>query len=106
MGYHVQRVLDVLHETAALSKELEALVVAYETDDTKGLIYSERKDRMARFTRAHTSLETSLSQAVSSSRELVALLTQAEVDELFNRLESDVANARLFLNDDQEKVSS
>lgn len=106
MSYNVQQVLDVLHEMAALSKELEALVVAYETDDTKGLLHSERKDRMARFTRAHSSLKSSLLQTISSSRNLVALLTQAEIEELFDRLESDVASVRLFLSEEEKKVIS
>lgn len=106
MSYHVQQALDVFHETAALFNESEALVVSYETDDTKGLTYSERKERMARFTRAYILLQESLTQSIASSRELVSLLTMEEVKELFDRLESDVVTARSFLTENQLKVIS
>lgn len=106
MSYRIQKVLDALHVTAALSDELEALVVSYETDDTTGLTFSERKERMAKFNRAYTSLQESVTRSIASSRDLVSLLTPVSIDELYSRLESDVADGRPLLNYNQRKVIS
>lgn len=98
MSYRVQQALDSLHETSALTDEVEALVFSYETADTSGLSFLERRAWTSKFDRAYASLQEKWDCAITASRDLVSLLTQTEIDELYRRLESDVVSARLFIS--------
>lgn len=97
MSYSVQLVLDILHESAALEAELESLVSEYESGDTGGLLYSERKARMSQFTSSHARLEASLLTTIAASKLQISLLTESEVTALYDRLEADLSKSKFLV---------